>query len=265
MLRVGILGKTDSARRKAEIVLSSETAELIDAAADPRILIEASDLVVLADEDGVSRAEIAALALRRGRHVFSDWPVTNDLESARLLVQTAEESGVELATNRPDRLHPAVIELREKGPTLTDVVLSAGRHYRFENLLTDAIDVCLFLNGGSGIHRYETEGVRDQNDLVALSFALRFHSGSLALGHIRKENGAPIRTVFAAGGGWTRQDNLLLSGHSLSSKAYDPSTDERSFLSCLECLANGQAVRTALHDLQETVRAVANIITRTRE
>lgn len=264
MLRVGILGKTDSARRKADIVHSSEVAQLVESGSDPRLLIEASDLVVLADGDGVSRAELATLALRRGRHVFSDWPLAADLETNRLLTLTAEESGVELAMNRPDRVHPIVLELRERAPAIMDVTLSAGRHYRFENLLTDAIDLCLFLNGGSGIHRYESEAVRDETGLFALSFALRFHSGSLAIGRVRKTDAPPVRTVFAAGGGWSQEENLLMSGDSSAGKAYDPSKDERSFLSCIECLAKGQPVRTALHDLQETIRAVGRIITRTR-
>ncbi|HUF10703.1 MAG TPA: hypothetical protein VMO47_15385 [Rhodothermales bacterium] len=262
MLRVGILGKTDSARRKADIVNSSEISQLVETGADPRLLIEASDLVVLADGDGVSRAEVATLALRRGRHVFSDWPLAADLDTNRLLMLTAEESGVELAVNRPDRVHPAVLLLRDRAPVLTDVTLSAGRHYRFENLLTDAIDLCLFLNGGSGIHRYESEAVRDETGPLALSFSLRFHSGSLATGRVRKTDAPPIRTVFAAGGGWGQEEDLLPSGD--SSKAYDPSKDERSFLSCIECLAEGQPVRTALHDLEETIRAVGKIMTRTR-
>lgn len=263
MLRVGILGKTDSARRKGQIVDASEIARLVEALYDPRELIEASDLVVLADGEAGSRAELATLALRRGRHVFSDWPIAGDAESARRLSQTADESGVELAVNRPDRLHPAVLALRDKAPSLTDVTLVAGRHYRFENLLTDAVDLCLYLNGDSGIHRYEAEAVGDANASVsALSFALRFHSGSLALGHVRKSDGHPVRTMFAAGSGWSDQVNLL--GSEWLDGAYDPSTDEQSFASCLQRLAKGEPLETTLYDLEETIRSVGNIVTRMR-
>lgn len=264
MLRVGILGKTDSARRKREIVAASDVALLADAASDdPRQIIEAAELVVLAGGDAASRTELAALALRRARHVFSDWPVAADAESARRLSQTADESGVELAVNRPDRLHADVIALREKAPKLTEVTLVAGRHYRFENLLTDAVDLCLFLNGGSGIHRYEAEAVRDgDRSVTALSFALRFHSGALALGHLRKSEGPPVRSVFAAADGWSDVRDLLERGDRAA--GYDPSTDERSFVSCIACLAGRQSVPTPLHDLEETIRSVENIATRTR-
>ncbi len=265
MLRVGILGKTDSARRKEEIVASSDVALLVESAGDPRRVIEASELIVLADSDAISRAEIATLALRRGRHVFSDWPLTADADALRTLWQTAEESGVEFATNRPDRLHPWVLDVRERGPMLTDVVLSAGLHYRFENLLTDALDLCLFMNGGSAIHRYEAEALRDDTgSLSAVSFALRFHSGSLAVGHIRKADAEPVRTVFVGGSGWNERQDLLSASIAQEGRPYDPSTDERSFVSCVERLAAGKPVETALHDLEETVRAVDNIMSRTR-
>jgi len=264
MLRVGILGKTDSARRKREIVVASDCAGLADASTDdPRQIIEASELVVLTGPEVGSRAELATLALRRGRHVFSDWPIAADAESARRLSQTADESGVELAVNRPDRLHPGVLALREKAPKLTDVTLVAGRHYRFENLLSDAVDLCLFLNGGSGIHRYEAEAVSDGTaSVAALSFAFRFPSGTLALGHIRKSEGLPVRKVFAAAGGWSEQRDLLDRGEERAD--YDPSTDESCFVSCIDNLAGRRSVQTPLHDLEETIRSVENILTRMR-
>jgi hypothetical protein len=148
---------------------------------------------------------------------------------------------------------------------ITDVMLSAGRHYRFENLVADAVDLCLFVSGSSAIHRYEAEATDDGDGaLAALSFALRFHSGALALGHIRRTTDRPSRTLFVGGRGWSAMHDLLDANSPDYPAGYDPSIDERSFVSCIESLSAGKPVQTALHDLEGSVRAVERIMTRTR-
>lgn len=265
MLRVGILGETESARRKAALVMSSDVATLVDQAADAAGLIASCDMVVLTDGDGRSRTDLAAEALRRGCHVFSDWPIAANAESARVLSQTADEAGVQIAVNRPDRHHPVVGALQSRGPTLTDVTIVADAQSDIENLLADAVDLCMYLNGRSGVHKYEAETIRNEAGTpIALSFALRFHTGSLALGHARTSGGEPTRTIVAGGNGWLQHEDLLMNARDGESEPYDPWTDEYPFLDALEKLAAGQPARAALHDLEETIRILDAISRRMR-
>ena len=255
MLRVGIFGQTDSARRKAAIVARLEGVQLVTAI-DSQSLIESCDLFVIADATAVNRVDLAADALRHGRHVFSDWPLTSDADSARVLSRTAHESGVELAVDRPDRHNKDVLRLATRAPSLVDINLTVAE--KPEDALMDAVDLCLVLHG-AGVHKHEAAATLTKaGDLAAVSFALRFHSGGLALGHVSIDPAKPSRTVFAASNGWTERVCLDTDAEE------DTNELERSFENTLVSILSRKKVPVSLYDLEESLRIVMAITKRIR-
>ncbi len=57
--------------------------------------------------------ELCALALRKGRHVFVEKPLTNSMDEAKLLLKLAKESNVKFQVGHIERFNPAFLSLKE--------------------------------------------------------------------------------------------------------------------------------------------------------
>ncbi len=77
----------------------------------------------------MTHAEIALKAIRAGKHVLVEKPMTNTLEEAKELITTAEKHGIHLAVGFVERFNPAVNEamnLIDQGK-IGDVILAHTR------------------------------------------------------------------------------------------------------------------------------------------
>jgi UDP-N-acetylglucosamine 3-dehydrogenase len=77
----------------------------------------------------VTHAEIALKAIKHGKHVLVEKPMTNTLEEAKKLIETAEKHAVQLAVGFVERFNPAVNEamnLIDQGK-IGDVILAHTR------------------------------------------------------------------------------------------------------------------------------------------
>ena len=60
----------------------------------------------------VSHFELASLAMKNGKHVFIEKPITNTLEEARALVALAEEARVKAQVGHVERFNPAFLAVQ---------------------------------------------------------------------------------------------------------------------------------------------------------
>lgn len=134
-------------------VVDADPARLVDAAAQFPSARVASDLDdVLDDVDAVvvatppgSHAAVARRALRAGRHVLVEKPLTTSIDDAEELVELSHRHGVQLMTGHTFEFNPAVRKLREivRSGVLGRILyidtqrLSLGRYQADVNVLWD--------------------------------------------------------------------------------------------------------------------------------
>lgn len=75
-------------------------------------LIEACDAIDIVAPT-INHFELCSLALRNGKHVFVEKPLTNTLEEARELVKLVKESNVKFQVGHVERFNPAFLALAE--------------------------------------------------------------------------------------------------------------------------------------------------------
>lgn len=114
----------------------------------------------------VSHFECAATAIRKGKHIFVEKPITTTLEEARQLMMLVEEAGVRGQVGHVERFNPALLSLQ--GRTLKPMFIEAHRLAQFNPRGTDVsvvldlmihdIDIALSLVK-SGVKRISASGV----------------------------------------------------------------------------------------------------------
>lgn len=75
-------------------------------------LIEQCDAVDIVAPT-ISHFELCSLALRKGKHVFVEKPLTNTIEEARQLIKLAKESNLKVQVGHVERFNPAFQALNE--------------------------------------------------------------------------------------------------------------------------------------------------------
>lgn len=129
-LRIGVLGAGHLGRIHVQQALEVPTLEVIgvhdphpekrDAVAkefgipalsDPDALIEAADIVDVVTPT-LAHHTCASAAIRRGRHVFIEKPVTTDLSEAADLARLAAAHGVKVQVGHVERFNPAFQAVR---------------------------------------------------------------------------------------------------------------------------------------------------------
>jgi predicted dehydrogenase len=76
-------------------------------------LVQAVDVVDIVTPT-ISHFEIASLALRKGKHVFIEKPITSTPQEARKLLALANEAGVKTQVGHVERFNPAFLNVKDK-------------------------------------------------------------------------------------------------------------------------------------------------------
>lgn len=79
--------------------------------------------------------ELCAMALRKGKHVFVEKPLTNTMEEARILIKLAKESNVKFQVGHVERFNPAFLSLDKT--TLNPMFIEVHRLAQFNPRGTD--------------------------------------------------------------------------------------------------------------------------------
>ncbi len=79
--------------------------------------------------------ELCALALRKGKHVFVEKPLTNTMDEARMLMKLAKESNVKFQVGHVERFNPAFLSLDKT--TLNPMFIEVHRLAQFNPRGTD--------------------------------------------------------------------------------------------------------------------------------
>jgi predicted dehydrogenase len=79
---------------------------------DDNLLIEACDAIDVVTPTN-QHFDCCQKAIRKGRHVFVEKPLANDMEEARQLVKLAAESGIKLQVGHVERFNPAFLAVKD--------------------------------------------------------------------------------------------------------------------------------------------------------
>lgn len=177
-------------------------------------LFERADVAFVAVPPG-GRFRVAEAAVKRGTHVFLEWPPAVSVREAEGLVELAEEAGVEAGVSRPLRFHPLFGALPEGWRAdLVTLRETAAAAPRWPDRLADAVDLCCALAQTSGVQRIGAQAVRSGGRIEAAAFGLRFHTGAYAQAELRGafDEASAKRCLYVAGPGFEAEADL--AGHS---------------------------------------------------
>lgn len=90
---------------------------------------------VLIVTPATSHFEYAVKAIRHGKHVFVEKPITNDLEEAKKLVALVNEAGIKFQVGHIERFNPAFLSLQQED--LHPMFIEAHRLSHFDPRGTD--------------------------------------------------------------------------------------------------------------------------------
>lgn len=166
---------------------------------------------------GVPRADrfrVADEAMRRGVHLFLEWPPATSIHECAALARLAEEAGLECGVSRPLRFSPIFESLAESSrANVISLLMHGDRGWtgtsgagsavsRRTNVMADAVDLACSLAGSSSVRRVDAEMVRRESAQAGTTaFSLRFHSGAYAQVLIRSDGSAELPSICAAGEG----------------------------------------------------------------
>lgn len=150
-------------------------------------LIEASDIVDIVTPT-LSHFEVAKEAIRTGKHVFIEKPITETSEQAKILIKLAGEAGIKAHVGHVERFNPAFVKAR---PFITmPMFIESHRLAEFNPRGTDVpvvldlmihdIDIALHLVN-SPVKKISASGVAVISDTPDITNArLEFDNGSVA-------------------------------------------------------------------------------------
>ncbi len=147
-------------------------------------LLEAVDAAVIAVPTQ-SHAEVAGTALRAGKHIFIEKPVTTTLQEADRLIALAAEKGLKIQVGHIERFNPAFAAIQ--GESLSPMFIETHRLASFDPRGTDVAvvldlmihDIDLILNlVKSPVEMIDATGV-----------AVASHEADIANARIRFRNG----------------------------------------------------------------------------
>jgi len=205
MLKIGIfgvghLGKIHlsqwAAMKDVEIVgffdPSNANAESVAQYQIPRFnsaeeLIQASDAIDIIAPT-THHFKICEQAIRNGKHIFVEKPMTNTMEEAKTLVKLVEEANIKFQVGHVERFNPAFLAL--KGHTLKPMFIEVHRLAEFNPRGTDVsvildlmihdIDIVLSIVQ-STVNRISASGVAVMSDTPDIAnVRIEFHNGCVA-------------------------------------------------------------------------------------
>jgi predicted dehydrogenase len=132
--------------------------------------------------------KLCEIALRNGKHIFVEKPMTNTMEEAKTLVKLVEEANVKFQVGHVERFNPAFLAL--KGYNLKPMFIEVHRLAEFNPRGTDVsvildlmihdIDIVLSIVQ-STISRISASGVAVMSDTPDIAnVRIEFHNGCVA-------------------------------------------------------------------------------------
>jgi predicted dehydrogenase len=150
-------------------------------------LIKASDAIDIVAPT-TQHFALCEMAIRNGKHVFVEKPMTNTMEEAKLLVKLVEEANIKFQVGHVERFNPAFLAL--KGYNLNPMFIEVHRLAEFNPRGTDVsvildlmihdIDIVLSIVKSS-ISRISASGVAVMSDTPDIAnVRIEFHNGCVA-------------------------------------------------------------------------------------
>lgn len=128
---VELVGFYDPNDENAASVLENYGIKRFSSADDLVSVIDAADIVA----PTLNHFELCSLALRNGKHVFVEKPLTNTLSEARELVKLVKESSLKFQVGHVERFNPAFLAL--DGQQLNPMFIEVHRLAQFNPRGTD--------------------------------------------------------------------------------------------------------------------------------
>lgn len=131
---------------------------------------------------------ICEMAIRNGKHIFVEKPMTNTMDEAKTLVKLVEEANIKFQVGHVERFNPAFLAL--KGHTLNPMFIEVHRLAEFNPRGTDVsvildlmihdIDIVLSIVQ-STVNRISASGVAVMSDTPDIAnVRIEFHNGCVA-------------------------------------------------------------------------------------
>jgi len=192
-LHAKLLREVDAADLAGVFDTDAEKSRAVARACGTRSFDTLQDL--LADVDAVciatptsTHAPIAAEALRSGRHLFIEKPITRTAAEAAELISLAKEKGVKIQVGHIERFNPAILALGDH--RLDPMFIESHRLAQFNPRATDVdvvldlmihdIDIIVSLVG-SEVEHVEASGVAVVSENLDIANArIRFVNGCVA-------------------------------------------------------------------------------------
>ncbi|ACU59028.1 Gfo/Idh/MocA family protein [Chitinophaga pinensis] len=183
MKDVEIVGFFDPSDANAESVAQYQIPRF-DSAEE---LIQASDAIDIIAPT-THHFKICEQAIRNGKHIFVEKPMTNTMDEAKTLVKLVEEANIKFQVGHVERFNPAFLAL--KGHTLKPMFIEVHRLAEFNPRGTDVsvildlmihdIDIVLSIVQ-STINRISASGVAVMSDTPDIAnVRIEFHNGCVA-------------------------------------------------------------------------------------
>ena len=181
---VSIVGFCDTDDKNANIIIEKYNLTRYENAEDLLNHCDAVDIVA----PTTFHYELCALALRKGKHVFVEKPLTNTMEEAKALLKLALESNLKFQVGHVERFNPAFVAL--KNYTLAPMFIEVHRLAQFNPRGTDVsvildlmihdIDIILHLIK-SNVSYISANGVTVLSDTPDIAnVRIEFDNGSVA-------------------------------------------------------------------------------------
>jgi predicted dehydrogenase len=183
MKDVEIVGFFDPSNANAESVAQYQIPRF-DSAEELILASDAIDIIA----PTTHHFKICEQAIRNGKHIFVEKPMTNTMEEAKTLVKLVEEANIKFQVGHVERFNPAFLAL--KGHTLKPMFIEVHRLAEFNPRGTDVsvildlmihdIDIVLSIVQ-STVNRISASGVAVMSDTPDIAnVRIEFHNGCVA-------------------------------------------------------------------------------------
>jgi predicted dehydrogenase len=135
-----------------------------------------------------SHFEYAELAIRKGKHVFIEKPITHTLEEAKKIIELADEAGIIVQVGHVERFNPAFTAIKKR--TIAPMFIESHRLAQFNvrgtdvsvvlDLMIHDIDIILSLVKAN-VKKIHASGVAVASDSIDIANArIEFDNGAVA-------------------------------------------------------------------------------------
>jgi predicted dehydrogenase len=181
---VEVSGFYDPNDQNAEEVIAKYGLKRFDTAAELMNVIDAADIIAPTNH----HFELCQLAIKKGKHVFVEKPLTHTMDEARLILQMTKEANVKVQVGHVERFNPAFLAIKEM--ELSPMFIEVHRLAQFNprgtevsvilDLMIHDIDIILSLVN-SDVKQVSANGVAVMTDTPDIAnVRIEFHNGCVA-------------------------------------------------------------------------------------